>query len=54
MRRLLTLLLVAGATAAGSTWWLYDGDLAQAVDPVLDVQWDADALAVQEGLADPR
>lgn len=42
MRRVLTMLLVAAGTAAGTTWWLYDGDLAEAVDPVLE-----------ERLADP-
>lgn len=52
MRRLITFLLVATATAAGSSWWLHDGDLAEAVQPVM-VQWDADGLARNEGIADP-
>lgn len=55
MRRLLTFLIVAAATAGGTTWWLYDGDLAEAVEPVVDRvhAWDADGLAVEAGLADP-
>ena len=55
MRRLLTFLLVAALTAGGSTWWLYDGDLAEAVEPVMERvhEWDADGLAVEAGIADP-
>jgi hypothetical protein len=53
MRRLLTFLTVAVATAAGTTWWLYDGDLAAAVEPLAQTAWDADALAVEAGIAAP-
>lgn len=52
IRRLVVFLVVASATAGGSTWWLYEGDLAQAVEPVLP-EWDADALAIRAGVADP-
>ena len=36
IRRLLTLLVVAAATAGATLWWLYDGDLEQGVQPVVD------------------
>jgi len=36
IRRLLTVLVVALLTAGGTLWWLYDGDLAQGVEPVVD------------------
>ncbi len=36
IRRLLTLLVVAAATAGGALWWLYDGDLRQGVAPVVE------------------
>lgn len=52
LRRLVVFVVVAAATAGGSTWWLYEGDLARAVEPVLP-EWDADALAIRSGLADP-
>lgn len=51
MRRLLTFLAVAAATAIGSLWWLHDGDLVEAVQPVM-VEWDADGLARNAGLAE--
>ena len=51
IRRLLTLLLLAFATAAATLWWLHDGDLEQAVDPVLR-EWDAAALAKRAGLGE--
>lgn len=35
-RRLLTLAVVAAATAGGALWWLYDGDLEQGARPVVD------------------
>lgn len=34
LRRLVTVVVVAAATAGASLWWLYDGDLAEAVRPV--------------------
>ncbi|MEZ4317693.1 MAG: hypothetical protein R3F61_09315 [Myxococcota bacterium] len=49
MRRLVTFLLVAVFTAAGSLWWLHDGDLVEAVQPVM-VEWDADGLARNAGI----
>lgn len=36
IRRLVTVLVVAAVTAGGALWWLYDGDLAQGVEPVVD------------------
>ena len=53
MRRLITFVLVAAATATGSLYWLHDGDLAEAVDPVL-TEWDADTLARDAGVPDDR
>ena len=50
-RRLAVFLLVAAATAVGSSWWLYEGDLVEAVEPVVP-DWNADALAVRAGLAE--
>jgi hypothetical protein len=53
MRRALTFLVVAIATAAASSSWLYDGDLAAAISPVVPkslAQWDADGLAKKEGI----
>ena len=49
MRRFLTLLTVAASTAVGTLWWLHDGDLSEAVEPVL-AEWDADLLARDAGL----
>jgi hypothetical protein len=51
VRRLLTFVAVSVATAVGSTWWLYQGDLAEAVEPVVP-EWNADALAIQAGIVD--
>jgi len=52
MRRALTFLVVAVCTAAASSAWLYDGDLAAAVAPVVPftAEWNADALAAKEGI----
>lgn len=50
MRRLITVLFVAAITATGSLWWLHDGDLQDAVKPVL-TEWNADLLARDAGLA---
>lgn len=49
MRRLLTLLAVAAATATAVLYWLHDGDLAAAVEPVV-AEWDADLLVQEAGL----
>ncbi|MCB9673885.1 MAG: hypothetical protein H6737_02150 [Alphaproteobacteria bacterium] len=49
MRRLITFLLVATCTAAGTLWWLHDGDLVEAVQPVM-VEWDAEGLARNAGI----
>lgn len=35
IRRLLTLIVVAACTATATLWWLHDGDLREAVEPVL-------------------
>ncbi len=51
MRRLSMFVVVSVATAVGSTWWLYQGDLAEAVAPVVP-EWNADALAIQAGIVD--
>ncbi len=51
MRRLLLFVVVSVSTAVGSTWWLYQGDLAEAVAPVVP-EWNADALAIQAGIVD--
>lgn len=52
MRRLITFVVVATAVAGASTWWLYEGDLAEAVAPVVP-EWNADQLAIRAGVADP-
>lgn len=36
IRRLITLVIVAALTAGGLLWWLYDGDMVQAVEPVVN------------------
>ena len=51
MRRLFLFVVVSVSTAVGSTWWLYQGDLAEAVEPVVP-EWNADALAIQAGIVD--
>ncbi len=33
-RRLMTFVVVAGLTAAASTWWLYEGNFGQAIRPL--------------------
>jgi len=43
--------VVAAATAVGVLWWLNDGDLRGAIEPVL-AEWDADTLARDAGLVD--
>jgi len=47
VRRLLTFFVVAVATAAGSLYWLYDGDLGAAVTPVLE-EWGAAPIAQRD------
>ena len=51
MRRLVTFLIIASSTALGSLWWLHDGDLEQAIEPVF-AEWDADLLARNAGVAE--
>lgn len=51
MRRLATILLITVATAAGSLYWLHDGDLAAAVEP-LKAEWNADVLAADAGVTE--
>lgn len=52
MRRILTVVLVAALTSAGSLWWLHDGDLAAARDTVAPVvaEWNAELLANDAGV----
>ena len=49
MRRALTFAVVAVLTCVASLWWLHDGDLREAVEPVL-VEWDGPALARDAGI----
>jgi hypothetical protein len=49
VRRLITVLVVAIATCAAALWWLHDGDLREAMEPVL-VDWDATTLARDAGV----
>lgn len=49
LRRLVTLAVVAIITAVGSLYWLYDGDLEEAAEPVM-AEWDASALATSAGI----
>lgn len=49
VRRIVTFAVVAIATAVGSLYWLYDGDLDQAAEPVM-AEWDASALATSAGI----
>lgn len=49
MRRAATFVVVALSTAVGSLWWLHEGDLAEAVQPVV-AEWDAELLARNAGL----
>ena len=52
MRRFITLILVALFTLGASLWWLHDGDLVEAVQPVM-VEWDAQGLAKNAGIESP-
>jgi hypothetical protein len=49
MRRLATIALLAAGTAAGVLYWLHDGDLAGAVEPVLP-EWGALAHRVEQAV----
>jgi hypothetical protein len=49
VRRLITIVLVAGATAVGTLSWLHDEDLTTVVQPVI-AQWNAELLAKKAGL----
>lgn len=49
MRRLITLLITAACTATGTLYWLHDGDLRDAVEPVV-AEWNAELLARQAGI----
>ena len=51
-RRLITVLVVAVCTSVGSLYWLHDGELEEAVVPVLE-EWNADQLARDAGLLEP-
>jgi hypothetical protein len=48
MRRFATAIAVAIGTAAAVLYWLHDGDLQEAIDPVLE-EWDAETLARDAG-----
>ena len=52
MRRLLTVVIIAALTSAGSLWWLHDGDLEAAADTVAPVvaEWNAELLANDAGV----
>jgi hypothetical protein len=49
MRRLVTFLLVTVATAVGTLYWLHDGDLRAAAEPVV-AEWNTDLLLQEAGL----
>lgn len=49
MRRFLTFCVVVITTTTASLYWLHDGDLEQAIEPVL-AEWDADLLAQDAGI----
>lgn len=49
LRRIVTVAIVAIVTAVGSLYWLYDGDLEEAAEPVM-AEWDASALATSAGI----
>jgi len=49
LRRLATFLVVAVLTAVGTLYWLHDGDLKQAVEPVA-ARWDTELLLQEAGL----
>lgn len=49
MRRLITFLAVAAATALLLTHWLNDGDVLGVVQPVV-AEWDAELLARNAGV----
>ncbi|NCG19884.1 MAG: hypothetical protein GWP91_12820 [Rhodobacterales bacterium] len=52
MRRLVTFVVITIGTAIASLHWLHNGDLMEAVVPVI-AEWDADLLARNAGLEDP-
>ena len=52
MRRFLTFALTAAATAVGTLYWLHDGALTEAVEPVI-AEWNAELLARDAGLVEP-
>ena len=52
IRRGITVLVVAVCTTVGSLYWLHDGELEEAVVPVLE-EWNADELAREAGFLDP-
>ncbi len=50
IRHLVTFTAVAALTCGACLWWLHDGDVADAVRPVLP-EWDAAELARRAGVA---
>ena len=49
MRRLFAIFLIATFTAGGSLYWLHDGDIEAAVEPI-KAEWNADVLAADAGV----
>jgi len=49
LRRLATFVIVATATAIATLYWLHDGDLKEAVEPVA-ARWDTELLLQEAGL----
>lgn len=49
MRRLATFLLIAVTTAVGTLYWLHDGDLVAAAEPVV-AEWNTALLLQDAGL----
>ena len=55
VRALVTFTLSATLTCAASLWWLHDGDLADAIQPMLPElvpEWDATLLVRDAGVPD--
>lgn len=54
VRRLVTILAVALLTAGASLWWLYDGDLEQGLEPVVQDVHDAMSEEAERGATPAR
>lgn len=53
MRRAATFVVVMVGTAVAALWWLHEGDLGKAVNPVA-AQWDAELLLRDAGIPSPE